>query len=295
LTSGDLFRKIVAALSDLVEQGNFMVDSNMISFQGMDSSHVSLVALQLTESGFEGYRCDHDQCLGIQFSALNKILKCMTAKDSLSIQARDDGDVVSFIFESPDSKRYSNFELKLNDIDQEQLGIPQTEYATTIKMPSAEFQRICRDLSAIGDTVTISATKDGVKFSVNGDIGSGDMTLKGLINASGLKKKSKVKDEADAETQMDCEEETNDVPVANIDDDDEDCDGNLDNAVMITLEEMVTQTFSLRYLNNFTKATGLSDKVTLRMGAEVPLEVEYKIADFGSLRYYLAPKIDDDE
>jgi len=294
LTSGDLFRKIVAALSDLVEQGNFMVDSNMISFQGMDSSHVSLVALQLTESGFEGYRCDHDQCLGIQFSALNKILKCMTAKDSLSIQARDDGDVVSFIFESPDSKRYSNFELKLNDIDQEQLGIPQTEYATTIKMPSAEFQRICRDLSAIGDTVTISATKDGVKFSVNGDIGSGDMTLKGLINASGLKKKNKVKDE-DAETQMDCEEETNDVPVANIDDDDEDCDGNLDNAVMITLEEMVTQTFSLRYLNNFTKATGLSDKVTLRMGAEVPLEVEYKIADFGSLRYYLAPKIDDDE
>jgi len=293
LTSGDLFRKIVAALSDLVEQGNFMVDSNMISFQGMDSSHVSLVALQLTESGFEGYRCDHDQCLGIQFSALNKILKCMTAKDSLSIQARDDGDVVSFIFESPDSKRYSNFELKLNDIDQEQLGIPQTEYATTIKMPSAEFQRICRDLSAIGDTVTISATKDGVKFSVNGDIGSGDMTLKGLINASGLKKK--IKDEADAETQMDCEEETNDVPVANIDDDDEDCDGNLDNAVMITLEEMVTQTFSLRYLNNFTKATGLSDKVTLRMGAEVPLEVEYKIADFGSLRYYLAPKIDDDE
>merc|ERR1712129_40796 len=131
--------------------------------------------------------------------------------------------------------------------------------------------RICRDLSAIGDTVTISATKDGVKFSVNGDIGSGDMTLKGLINASGLKKKKQIKD------------------------DDADCDGNLDNAVMITLEEMVTQTFSLRYLNNFTKATGLSDKVTLRMGAGVPLEVEYKIADFGSLRYYLAPKIDDDE
>merc|ERR1712129_672657 len=122
----------------------------------------------------------------------------------------------------------------------------------------------------------------------------GDMTLKGLINASGLKKKKQIKDE-DAEKQMDCEEETNDVPVANIDDDDEDCDGNLDNAVMITLEEMVTQTFSLRYLNNFTKATGLSDKVTLRMGAGVPLEVEYKIADFGSLRYYLAPKIDDDE
>jgi len=316
LPSGDLFKKIVAALSDLVEQGNFMVDSNMISFQGMDSSHVSLVALQLTESGFQNWRCDHDQCLGVSFAALNKILKCMTSKDSLSIQARDDGDVVSFIFESPDGKRFSNFELKLNDIDQEQLGIPQTEYATTIKMPSSEFQRICRDLSAIGDTVCISATKDGVKFSVDGDIGSGDMTIKGLLSAGNLKKKNKKKEETDDgnvkikdepnnggggdsggnddETQMDedNDEDMNDAPVANIDDDE---DEDLENAVLITLEETVTQTFSLRYLNNFTKATGLSDKVTLRMGPEVPLEVEYKIADFGSLRYYLAPKIDDDE
>jgi len=305
LTSGDLFKKIVAALSDLVEQGNFMVDSNMISFQGMDSSHVSLVALQLTESGFEGYRCDHDQCLGIQFSALNKILKCMTTKDSLSMQARDDGDVVSFIFESPDQKRYSNFELKLNDIDQEQLGIPQTDYATTIKMPSSEFQRICRDLSQIGDTVSISVSKDGVKFSVSGDIGSGDMTIKGLLNTSNNKKAKKKKDKDSVkkepnneETQMDednddeDEDMNNEIPTGAVDDDDLD---NLDSAVLITLDEPVNQTFSLRYLNNFTKATGLSENVMLRLGPEVPLEVEYKIADFGSLRYYLAPKIDDDE
>merc|ERR1712241_119197 len=70
-----------------------------------------------------------------------------------------------------------------------------------------------------------------------------------------------------------------------------------DAAVKIDLTDSVQQTFSLRYLNNFTKATGLSDKVILRMGTEVPLEVEYKIGDenFGNLRYYLAPKIDDDE
>mmetsp|Transcript_13079 Transcript_13079/g.11665 ORF Transcript_13079/g.11665 Transcript_13079/m.11665 type:complete len:306 (+) Transcript_13079:56-973(+) len=300
LPNGELFKKIVAALSDLVEQGNFMVDSNMISFQGMDSSHVSLVALQLTECGFEGYRCDSDQCLGIQFSSLNKILKCMTSKDSLSIQHHDDGDIINFIFESNDQKRFSNFELKLNDIDQEQLGIPETEYATTIKMPSNDFQRICRDLAAIGDTVTISATKEGVKFSVNGDIGSGDMTIKGLINSGGAAKKAKNNDEIKVksengdndETQMD-EDEDEDMKenVGNVDDDDTDHDGK----VVINLEESVTQTFSLRYLNNFTKATGLCDQVNLRMGQDVPLEVEYRIGDFGSLRYYLAPKIDDDE
>merc|ERR1739848_109711 len=108
----------------------------------------------------------------------------------------------------------------------------------------------------------------------------------GMISGGGG---GKVKDE-DA-TQMDDEDMQMAVPTHNVDD-----DGDAeDNGVRIQLEESVQQTFSLRYLNNFTKATGLSKEVVLRMGADVPLEVEYKIADFGSLRYYLAPKIDDDE
>merc|ERR1719273_1220019 len=155
--------------------------------------------MQLTESGFEQYRCDNDVVLGIQFSALSKILKCMTSKDSLSIQAQNDGDVVNFIFESMDQKRYSNFELKLNDIDQEQLGIPDTEYDTIIEMPSAEFQRICRDLAATGDTVTISATKQGVKFSVSGDIGAGDITIKGMIDSAPTNKKQAASSKVKAE------------------------------------------------------------------------------------------------
>merc|ERR1712154_664294 len=150
----------------------------------------------------------------------------------------------------------------------------------------SEFQRICRDLAAIGDTVTISATKQGVQFAVDGDIGAGSMMIKGMVGGAGS---SKVKDEDATQMEEEDEDMQMDVPTQNVDDDAE------DNGVCIELEESVTQTFSLRYLNNFTKATGLSKEVVLRMGADVPLEVEYKIADFGSLRYYLAPKIDDDE
>jgi proliferating cell nuclear antigen len=48
-----------------------------------------------------------------------------------------------------------------------------TTYNCVVKMPSAEFQRICRDLSQIGESVTICCTKDGVRFSASGDLGSG--------------------------------------------------------------------------------------------------------------------------
>lgn len=40
-------------------------------------------------------------------------------------------------------------------------------------MPSAEFARICRDLSQFGESVVISCTKEGIKFSAGGDIGNG--------------------------------------------------------------------------------------------------------------------------
>ena len=45
-------------------------------------------------------------------------------------------------------------------------------------MPASEFQRIMKDLSSIGDTVVISVTKDGVKFSTSGDIGSANVTVR---------------------------------------------------------------------------------------------------------------------
>jgi proliferating cell nuclear antigen len=45
----------------------------------------------------------------------------------------------------------ADFEMKLMEIDQEQLGIPDNDYSAQVKMPSGEFQRLVRDLSAIGE------------------------------------------------------------------------------------------------------------------------------------------------
>lgn len=143
----------------------------------------------------------------------------LQGQDFHASQAEDAGDTVTFMFESPNQERISDFELKLMDIDSEQLGIPDTDYAATVKMPSQEFARICkyaqppqaalcaiptacafllrtltsdlhlnhlkiqlplccRDLSSIGETVAISVTKDGVKFSTSGDIGSANITVR---------------------------------------------------------------------------------------------------------------------
>jgi len=253
LVQGSLLKKVLESIKDLVTDANFDCSSNGFALQAMDSSHVSLVALLLRNDGFEHYRCDRNMTMGMNLTNMSKMLKCADNEDIITMKADDAGDVVTFMFESPDQDKISDFELKLMDIDSEHLGIPDTEYAATVKMPSAEFARICRDLSSIGDTVTISVSKDGVKFATTGDIGQANIT---------------------------CRQNTS---------------VDKDNQTVIDLQEPVTLTFALRYLNSFTKATPLAPMVQLQMSKELPVVVQYLIADMGYVRYYLAPKIEDEE
>ena len=62
--------------------------------------------------------------------------------------------------------------------------------------------------------------------------------------------------------------------------------------VSIDLTEPVALTFSLKYLVNFCKASGLSGQVKLCLSNEVPLLVEYALAGSSYLRFYLAPKVE---
>lgn len=107
------------------------------------------------------------------------------------------------------------YEMKLMDIDQEHLGIPDTQYDATITMSSAEFQRICRDLSALGESVKIEASKEGVRFSSEGEVGNGSVLLKQSAGRDGASasssKKKTVKRDPDEEDEEEEEEEKPEV------------------------------------------------------------------------------------
>ena len=47
-----------------------------------------------------------------------------------------------------------------------------------IRMPSADYVRVFKDLASFSETVNITATKEGVKFSASGDLGTANITCK---------------------------------------------------------------------------------------------------------------------
>merc|ERR1712100_693169 len=139
---------------------------------------MGLVSMLLRESAFADFKCDRPTSLGMNVDSLAKIFKMCGPNDSLKLRAQNDADTVNFQCESGDEDRISDFDLKLMQIEAEHMEIPEQHYKVVARLPSSEFQKICRDLKEFGETMQVSASKEVIKFSVQGDVGSGNVMLK---------------------------------------------------------------------------------------------------------------------
>ncbi|KAJ7638315.1 proliferating cell nuclear antigen, N-terminal domain-containing protein [Roridomyces roridus] len=178
LEEAGTLKKLLDAIKELVTDANFECNEEGLNLQAMDNSHVALVSVHLEAAGFKRYRCDRPMPLGVNLGNLTKVLKCSKDDDECTIKAGDDKDVLNLVYEAKNSDRIAEYDVKLMDIDSDTLGIPDTDYDAEVTLPSAEFSRIVRDLSALGESVRIEVSKEGVRFASDGESSSGSVLLK---------------------------------------------------------------------------------------------------------------------
>ncbi|KAJ2798839.1 hypothetical protein H4R20_004671 [Coemansia guatemalensis] len=255
LPQASLLKKIIEAIKELVSEANFDFSETGIRLQAMDKSHIALSFLHLRNDGFSEYRCDRSQTLGINLESFSKVLKCAANDDQVQIKATDKAETLAISFESTAKDRVSEFNVKLMDIDIDSVDVPEMDYQATVSMSSQEFARIVRDMMTIGEAITIDATKQGVKFSTNGDAGEGSILLR----------HKKTIDEEDGAS-----------------------------STSVEINEPVSHSLALKFLANFAKAAPLADRVSINLIEDAPVMFEFKISDMGHIRFYLAPQIDEE-
>ncbi|CAL1705850.1 unnamed protein product [Somion occarium] len=214
LEQAAILKRLLDAIKELVADANFECTEEGITLQAMDNSHVALVSVLLKEDGFEEYRCDRPMPLGVNLTSLTKVLKCAKDDDVCTLKAGGDGaDTLSLTYEARNSDRIAEYDLKLMDIDSDKLGIPETDYDARVTMPSSEFSRIVRDLSQLGESVRIEITKEGVRFTSEGEAANGSVLLK-QSEAIGRvpKKEADEEEEEDEEKGDEDEDEDEDKP-----------------------------------------------------------------------------------
>ncbi|KAF4579669.1 proliferating cell nuclear antigen [Pleurotus pulmonarius] len=178
LQEAGLLKKLLDAIKELVTDANFDCNEEGINLQAMDNSHVALVVVKMESTGFKKYRCDRPMPLGVNLASLTKVLKCAKDDDTCTLKAGDGLDSLNLVYEAKNSDRIAEYDMKLMDIDAEQLGIPDTDYDARITLPAAEFTRIVKDLSLLGESVRIEVNKEGIRFVSDGEAANGSVLLK---------------------------------------------------------------------------------------------------------------------
>ena len=177
LTEGNIFKKIVEAIKDVVSDVNIDVGPSGMSLQAMDGSHVALVSLFLSADGFEHYRADCNMVLGINVNILAKVMKLAEPADSITLQADDKPQSLRLNFANPKTERTTEFTMNLISLDVEHLAIPETEYCSVVAINANEFTKLCKELYSINETMTVSTHPEFVTFSVESEAGSGSIRL----------------------------------------------------------------------------------------------------------------------
>ena len=102
-----------------------------------------------------------------------KLIKTITNTDIVSFYI-DDQNLHEFCIKIENADKNSNtlFKLKMLDIDEEEMRIPDIELESVITMPSHEFQRICRDMLNISDSIEIMSSNETLSLKCEGDLAS---------------------------------------------------------------------------------------------------------------------------
>jgi len=234
------FRNIFEVLKDIINDVNIYFDSKGVHIDTLDTARVSLVHVFLAAENFEDYSCPTEIIAGINISNTYKLLKSITSNDTLSM-AINDSEFMDIMISNEDKKSSTKFRLKLLEIDEEILEVPDLAMDTITTIPSIDFQRICRDMGNLATEITIQRNNTNLTLSCAGDF-------------------------ANQTTSITCPD-TIDKPIGNI--------------------------FSLRYINLFTKATGMCSNVQIfqtSVDIEMPIIIRYSVANLGEIKFYLAPK-----
>src|ERR1700733_9367034 len=101
LAQGQVLKKVIDAIRDLVNEAKFEFTPSGITLQSMDSAHVILVSLLLRSDGFESYRCDRTIPVGINLGSLGKIIRTAANDDTITLRADDNGETINLVFEAP--------------------------------------------------------------------------------------------------------------------------------------------------------------------------------------------------
>ena len=237
------FKAVFEVLKDILNDVNIYFTAEGIRVITLDTAQSALIDMFLSAENFEEYSCPDEIIAGVNIANTFKLLKTITNNDTITMSITNK-EYIDIAIQNELKKSITKFQLKLLDINEDQIELPAIEMSVATTMQSADFQRICRDMNNIATNVTITRAEKIFKIQCSGDF-------------------------ANQETNIECNDD-------------------------MGTGKQLTGMYSLKYLNIFTKATGMCSTVQILQEQENRfLVLKYNVANLGELKFYLATKTEE--
>lgn len=236
-------------------------EKDCMKITAIDPTKTVLINLKLDGANFSKFTCKKNKLLlGVNLACFYKLIKRMGKNDILTLSVdHDNKNFLKILIDSPEEKKSTDFDLKLLDLDETKISIPEIAFDAVITMDSQEFNKLCREMYNIADYVEIRCLKDKIIFTCKGDFANGKTTYR---------------------TSSDKEEDENESILVSINH----ASTKSDAAPLI-----VQGIFELKNLVLFSKCASLCNDIEIYMKNDFPLVIKYTVATLGRILLCLTP------
>lgn len=163
-------RILFEALKDILTDVNLQISNDGLKIISMDGSKQAVVNLKLEASKFEKFHCFKPIKAGINMTSLYKIIKSVKNSDIITFYILQESSTKLHIeIENKEKKTVILTVLKLLDLDEDLLEIPNIAFDTVKTMPSNDFQSYIRELSIITNKIKLESVNNTFSLSGEGD------------------------------------------------------------------------------------------------------------------------------
>lgn len=163
---------------------NIRFEKERLYIQTMDNSHVCLADIEITDKWFAIYDCSVDSTISVNSTYFAILMNYSLKHNKLELKYDDtiDADVLLVNFlnnpvnntevnkEKDNKGSFDHFyELKLVEINEDSLGIPNVEYDVEFIIESKKIVDVLSELNVIGQDLHVNCTESLIELNAYGD------------------------------------------------------------------------------------------------------------------------------
>ena len=147
------------------------INKSGMRIMAVDTTKTVLINLRLDAKNFTTFECKKKKIvLGVNLGYFHKLIKSMDKEDNLTLYVEhNDKNFLGIKIDNPEKNSRSTFKLKLLDLGNELMVVPDISFDAVVTMNSGDFHKICREMNQIADYVEIRCSSNKITFMCKGD------------------------------------------------------------------------------------------------------------------------------